>query len=398
MTNFKGNPKLQCPIFRSLLRVGDSLVIGHWSLVILLGVVAFTALGQSDSDRTSVAVEALTRLENIDLEQNAKIKEAVFKLLEKTRGTPDFLRLVDHFKIKNEESALLDLAIAHSGDETGAAAVRVVLAGSNPLAIQERLHLKGDPKIATALAEVLGNTGSKEVVKLLAPLVADDTAEVMLRRQAVRSLAKTEEGAMALLEFAKRDQLAEALRFTASFELSRVRWQKIKGEAAKVLPLPPGQNNQPLPPIHDLLKKQGDIEGGRRVFYSQTVGCATCHKVRGQGTDVGPDLSEIGSKLAKEALYESILDPSAGISFGYEAWQLELKNGDEPYGLIVSETAEELAIKNNTGVVTRYKKHDIKSRQQMKLSIMPSGLQQAMTAAELVDLVEFLASLKKSAN
>jgi putative heme-binding domain-containing protein len=381
-----------------LLDFGDSLGIGHWSLIILLGCLALAAAGQSDSDRTSLAVEALTRLENIDLEQNAKIKEAVFKLLEKTRGTPDFLRLVDHFKIKNQEAALIDLAVARSNDETGAAALRVVLAGSNPVSIQERLGRKDDPKAARALAEALGNTGSKEGVQLLAPFVADDTADLMLRRQAVRSLAKIEEGATALLEFAKRDQLVEALRFTASFELSRVRWQKIKAEAAKLLPLPPGQNNQPLPPIHELLKKQGNVDEGRRVFFSQTVGCATCHKVRGQGTVVGPDLSEIGSKLAKEALYESILDPSAGISFGYEAWQLELKNGDEPYGLIVSETAEELAIKNSTGVVTRYKKGDIKSRQQMKLSIMPSGLQQAMTAAELVDLVEFLTSLKKTPN
>ena len=117
--------------------------------------------------------------------------------------------------------------------------------------------------------------------------------------------------------------------------------------------------------------------------------------MRDEGTEVGPDLSEIGSKLAKEALYESILDPSAGISFGYEAWQFELKNGDEPFGIIVSDTPEEVAVKNNTGVVARYKKSDIKSRQQMKLSIMPAGLQQAMTTGELVDLVEFLTSLKK---
>jgi hypothetical protein len=46
--------------------------------------------------------------------------------------------------------------------------------------------------------------------------------------------------------------------------------------------------------------------------------------------------------------------------------------------------------------VTRYKKNDIAKRQQMKLSIMPAGLQQTMTAQELVDLVEYLIILKKS--
>jgi putative heme-binding domain-containing protein len=394
MTKSESNPNDECRNFG----LQHSFVIAVL-LLLSWSLAAITVRAQSiDSDRTSLAVEALTRLENTDLEQNAKIKEAVFKLLERTRGTADFLRLVDHFKIKNQESALIDLAIAYSNDETGAAAMRVVLGGSNPAPIQERLGRKDDPNAATALAEALGNTGSKEVVKLLVPIVGDDTADLMLRKQAVRSLAKMEDGAVALLQFAKRDQLAEALRFTASSELSRVRWQKIKMEAAKLLPLPQGQNNQPLPPLGELVKKIGDIDGGRRVFFSQTAACASCHKVKGQGTDVGPDLSEIGSKLAKEALYESILDPSAGISFGYEAWQLALKNGDEPYGLIVSETPEELAIKNNTGVVTRYRKSEIKSRQQMKLSIMPAGLQQAMTATELVDLIEFLASLKKPAN
>src|SRR5438093_1509503 len=128
MTNFKGNPKSQSPVHApTLLSFGNSLDIGHWSLVILLGCLTFAAPGQSDSDRTSLAVEALTRLENIDLEQNARLKETVLKLLEKTRGTVDFLRLVDHFKIKNKEPALIDLAIAHSNDETGAAAIRLVL-------------------------------------------------------------------------------------------------------------------------------------------------------------------------------------------------------------------------------------------------------------------------------
>lgn len=72
-----------------------------------------------------------------------------------------------------------------------------------------------------------------------------------------------------------------------------------------------------------------------------------------------------------------------------------MKDGDEAYGLIVSETADELAIKAVGGVVTRYPKSGIASRTKQKLSIMPSGLQQAMTKQELVDLVEYLASLKK---
>src|SRR6185436_7573374 len=115
---------------------------------------------------------------------------------------------------------------------------------------------------------------------------------------------------------------------------------------------------------------------------------------KGQGIDFGPNLSEIGSKLAKEALYESILDPSAGISFGYEVWNIELKSGDELYGLIVSETTEELSVKSVGGAVTKCKTVEIARRTKAALSIMPSGLQQNMSAQDLVDLVEYLGSLK----
>ena len=357
------------------------------SLLCFLGV---SVLAQTD-ERTSLAVEAVTRLQNVDLEKNTKLRETVFKLLDRTRGTPDFLRLVKHFKLKDQQAGLVELAIAQPADEVGVEAMRIVLAGSNRPLLEEQIEGTN----AVALAKALGNSAKSESVALLLPLVTDERRELALRREAVRGLAKTEAGASALVEIAKQHRLSDELRTTASFELSKARWENVRKEAAQLLPLPAGQNDQPLPPIAELIQRKGNIENGKRVFNSTTAACASCHKVKGQGTEVGPDLSEIGSKLAREALYESIIDPSAGISFGYEAHQLELKSGEEAYGLIVSETADEIAIKNNTGLVTRHKKSDIKSRRQMKLSIMPAGLQQAMTIEELVDLIEYLSSLKK---
>ncbi|HZR20603.1 MAG TPA: c-type cytochrome, partial [Verrucomicrobiae bacterium] len=208
---------------------------------------------------------------------------------------------------------------------------------------------------------------------------------------------KTQEGAAALLEMARAQTLPQDLHLTAATELNAVRWEAIKNEAAQVLPLPRTQNTQPLPPISELVKRKGDPQNGAAVFQRETVGCYKCHQVNGQGTDFGPNLSEIGTKLAKDALYEAILDPSAGISFGFEAWQLDFKNGDDALGLIVSETSDELALKTVGGIVTRYKKSEILHRTKQKLSIMPAGLEQTMSARELVDLVEYLSTLKKTA-
>ena len=78
------------------------------------------------------------------------------------------------------------------------------------------------------------------------------------------------------------------------------------------------------------MKLTGNALHGAAVFRQENVACIKCHQVNGEGTEVGPNLSEIGTKLGKDALYESILDPSAGISFGFEPWQLTLKNGEEP--------------------------------------------------------------------
>ena len=92
-----------------------------------------------------------------------------------------------------------------------------------------------------------------------------------------------------------------------------------------------------------------------------------------QGTDFGPNLSEIGTKLAKEAIYESILDPSAGIAFGYEPWAVELANGDEAFGLVTSETADEIAIKAPNGIVSRFKKSEIGVKANNELPSCPTA-------------------------
>ncbi len=65
---------------------------------------------------------------------------------------------------------------------------------------------------------------------------------------------------------------------------------------------------------------------------------------------------------------------------------------------MVSDTTDELIIKDAKAIPTHVKKSDILSRQKLKLSLMPAGLQQAMSTQDLVDLVEYLSSLKKGLN
>lgn len=345
----------------------------------------------TEDQRFHIAVEALIRLHDVDLEKNPQIKPTIDKILEKTRGTAQFVRLVKQLKLKDRGEGLLEMARNSPAEESGVDAARLLL---NTDVALVRTALEGDA--ALKITEALGNTAMKEAVPLLMPVVTGRERDLVLRKQALRSAAQTQEGAEKILELARNDNLAPDLRFAASAELNQVRWEKIKAEAATLLPVPQGQDSKPLPSVAELLKIKGDAVNGEQVFFRTETACGTCHKVKDRGMDIGPALTEIGTKLGKDALFESILDPSAGISFGFEATQVDLKSGDEAYGLIVSDTADELVMKDMKGIVAHYKKSDIAKRQQLKTSIMPAGLQQTMSAQELVDLVEFLSSLRKA--
>ena len=123
--------------------------------------------------------------------------------------------------------------------------------------------------------------------------------------------------------------------------------------------------------------------------------CQTFRIVKGEGTDFGPALSEIGDKLPKEAIYEAIIHPNAGISFGYEGYILEMKDGSRAVGIIASETEDEISLKMPEGVAVNYDKAEVVSKTQMENSLMPPNLDKVMSEQELVDLVEYLTSLKK---
>jgi putative heme-binding domain-containing protein len=354
-------------------------------LFVLIAALACAASHSVFAQATSAQIEALTRLKGMDLEASPALKNAVLKILDATRGTPQFVEIVRDFNLKGESAELLKFAGEHPAESAGVEALRLAIAEKGATNLGS---------LSPGLITAIGNAADKHFVPILAAVLDDTKQPVDSRKAAVKALAQTEEGAARVLKLASDDKLDASLKFTASAALNSARWPHIKSEAEKLLPLPRGQNAA-LPPVSELVKLKGDSANGAKVFRRAEVNCIACHQVNGEGIDFGPALSEIGTKLAKEALYESILDPSSGIAFGYEAWQIELKNGDEAFGLIPSETAEEVTVKTQTGISTRYKKSEIARRAQMKSSIMPQGLQAAMSQQDLVDLVEYLAGLKK---
>ena len=138
----------------------------------------------------------------------------------------------------------------------------------------------------------------------------------------------------------------------------------------------------------------GDAEEGKKLFLSKAeASCLRCHKAKGEGGDVGPDLSKIGATKTREYLLESILDPNKELAQGFETAVLVLSNGKMYVGIVKSETAKDLKLQADDGSLVTIKKSDIEERLRGK-SAMPEDVSKSLTKAELRDLVEFLSQLK----
>ena len=142
----------------------------------------------------------------------------------------------------------------------------------------------------------------------------------------------------------------------------------------------------------ELVKMTGDAVKGKVVF---TNSCAMCHVVNNEGVELGPKLDEIGSKLSKEGLYMSILHPNAGIGFGYETFEIKTKSGDTYQGIILSKNETDIMLRIPGGMVKSFKTSALKSYKQVPESLMPEGLADGMSTTELVNLIEYLSTLKK---
>jgi putative heme-binding domain-containing protein len=106
-------------------------------------------------------------------------------------------------------------------------------------------------------------------------------------------------------------------------------------------------------------------------------------------------LTEIGDKLTREAMYVSILSPSAGISHNYEAYSARNTDGEVVTGLLVSKTESGVTLKDAKGIERTIPASELEEFLKMEKSLMPENLQETMSESDLVDIVEYLTTLRK---
>lgn len=254
-------------------------------------------------------------------------------------------------------------------------------------AIAERLAPSEPTEVQTAALKALERIGDEE------------SGEAILERWSGLGPAPR---AAALDALAAREELASAL--IEAIEAGRVEPSQIGAEHRERLlksgpealrnraeaafgSLKIGARQDVLNAYASVKTMKGDPVQGKVVFERV---CAVCHKVGDLGTEVGPDLAAL-TDLSADALLSAILDPNEEIDARYVNYNAALKDGRILAGLISGETASAITLKRQEGVTDVILRDDLEELASSGRSLMPEGLENDMTPADVADVIAFLA-------
>jgi quinoprotein glucose dehydrogenase len=229
-----------------------------------------------------------------------------------------------------------------------------------------------------ALAKVLEAGSTTEKQKALEVLGSSDRPEadgilaIWLERLVAKKTLPAIE--LELIEAASKKKSASVTDLLAKFENERSKTGPIADHMAEL--------------------EGGNADRGKKIFQlNAAVYCIRCHKVKGEGGEVGPELTGIGTKHPRTYLLESIVAPNQAIAQGFESVILARTDGTIVTGVLKSEDDKTVKVMTAEAKLIEVPKTDIEERKRGN-SAMPEDLPKKLSRAELRDLVEFLAGLK----
>lgn len=344
---------------------------------------------------TSEDAKLLYALKHIDAENfrmTPAIKAKLNTALDDNKGQLEFVELTALYQLENKAPDLLELALQYPDSTSGREAARVLLNWDRQDLFAQVLNSGKKDRVISLIKAMRPHIHDRKTMTFMETIFMDSTRDLESRTLAVRAFAGPWQSENRLLELARDNKIPNELHVAAGGVFQAAWRGDVREEGAKYIKLPGSKEGGELPAISVLVNKDGNANNGKEVFRNV---CANCHQINNEGTNFGPDLSEIGDKLSKEAIYNSILFPDQGISFGYEGYRIEMRDGSTAVGKIVSETEEKIDLQYMTSQQS-VNKSQVVSRTKMETSLMPGNLHASMSQQELVDLVEYLSSLKKT--
>lgn len=131
---------------------------------------------------------------------------------------------------------------------------------------------------------------------------------------------------------------------------------------------------------------KGAPQRGHELF---TQSCSICHRLKGEGHEVGPDLAMVFDKPV-DWLLTAIFDPSAAVEDRYRAQTIKLRSGAELSGIVSAETANNIVLKLPGGVDLPVLRSDIASQQATARSLMPEGMETVLRPQDVADVIAWL--------
>lgn len=262
--------------------------------------------------------------------------------------------------------------------------------------------------------EVMPTTTSAEEQKMLSKrqVLLDEYKSSSEKRKVAMEMARTAEGGQILVGLAADKKLSDELIRAVGPALLKNPDQSVRIMAKDYFSAKPAKQAEPTTEvastttetpaapsgepekgsekglnIEQIATLSGNVKAGLTVFKTN---CSTCHRHGQQGNDVGPELTQIHQKFDKNALLDAILNPSAGIAFGYEPWLITTKKGQTYYGFLVSDGEQSVVVKGVTGQKHTIPANQVSSRRQYKTSLMPAPDAMGLNQQQLADLAAFL--------
>ncbi|HEU5116848.1 MAG TPA: HEAT repeat domain-containing protein, partial [Isosphaeraceae bacterium] len=283
--------------------------------------------------------------------------------------------------------AALD-ALASLGGKAALDAIRPLTSADRPWnvraqAVAALARIDLDAALASAVSVILDARGNADLTGLLEPFLTKQGGADKLAKALESSKSGVPKDAARLALRAMYAQGHTEPSLVATFS-------KAAGLDAEVKPLTQPQMDAF---IADVLQK-GDPERGEAVFRRVDLACANCHAVAGAGGGIGPELSALGSSSPPDYIITSILTPDQAIKEEYQTMVVLTDEGQVFQGIVVDKDDNRLILKEATGETRTIPTESIEDSREGG-SLMPKGLPNMMTRAEMVDLVRFLSELGK---
>jgi putative heme-binding domain-containing protein len=209
-----------------------------------------------------------------------------------------------------------------------------------------------------------------------------------IRRAILAALFASKERQLRLLEAIEQGQIAATeLDPVRVNQLTQAKDETLRERAKTVLAAAaPASRHEVLDAYRPALGLTAEPKRGREVFVKN---CSTCHRIDNVGVNVAPDISDTRTKKPEQLLLD-ILDPNKAIDANYFAYAVALKDGTVQSGVITSETATSITLKQPEGKVLTLLRTDIEELKNTGQSLMPIGVEKNVDQQAMADLIFWL--------